>query len=50
MLFTVDTILVGWWTLHQTGQFTGISDDGRIVVDEAAVAVLLLAFVRPRDH
>ncbi|MDP2781359.1 phosphatidylglycerophosphatase A [Devosia sp.] len=48
--FTVGTILIGWWASHQTGQFTGISDDGRIVVDEVAGAALLLAFVRPRDH
>lgn len=48
--FTVGTILIGGWASHQTGQFTGISDDGRIVVDEVAGAALLLAFVRPRDH
>jgi phosphatidylglycerophosphatase A len=48
--FTVATILIGWWASHQTGRFTGISEDGRIVVDEVAGAALLLALVRPRDH
>ncbi len=47
--FTLGVTLIGWWASDQSGRFTGIADDGRIVVDEVAGAALLLAFVRPRD-
>jgi phosphatidylglycerophosphatase A len=48
--FTLGLTFVGWWASDQSGRFTGIADDGRIVVDEVAGAALLLAFLRSRDH
>lgn len=52
LLLTTFALIIGagFWASHQSGELTGVTDDGRTVVDEVAGVALMLTLAGTRAY